>query len=108
MEKAVYVLYSGYITQAIQEYPTVERENFEKGNFADAPVEAVKVLVNDVGEAVAAEIEDAKARETPERANADVGHLRVRDDEGLQEAEVLEIGAEAQPVLLTLRHRALK
>ena len=47
------------------------------------PVKPVKVLVDDVGEAVAAEIENAKAREAPERANADVRHLRVGDHERL-------------------------
>ena len=73
-----------------------------------APVEPVKVLVDDVGEAVAAEVEEAEAGEAPERADADVGHLRVGDDERLQQPEVLEVGTEAQLVLKSLRHRALK
>ena len=73
-----------------------------------APIEPVKVLVDDVGEAVAAEVEESEAGEAPERADADVGHLRVGDDERLQQAEVLEVGTEAQLVLVSLRHRALK
>ena len=72
-----------------------------------APVEPVKVLVDDVGEAVAAEVEEAEAGEAPERADADVGHLRVGYDERLQQPEVLEVGTEAQLVLKSLRHRTL-
>ena len=77
-------------------------------HIPSAPVEPVKVLVDDVGEAVAAEVEEAEAGEAPERADADVGHLRVGDYERLQQPEVFEVGTEAQFVLKSLRHRALK
>eukprot|EP00095_Tigriopus_kingsejongensis_P000479 maker-scaffold1054_size66621-snap-gene-0.10 protein:Tk00479 transcript:maker-scaffold1054_size66621-snap-gene-0.10-mRNA-1 annotation:"upf0364 protein c6orf211 homolog" len=50
-------------------------------------VEAVKVLVHNSGELIAAQVEDAEAGEAPEGADADVGDVRVRDDQDLEEPQ---------------------
>ncbi len=66
-------------------------------------VQPVKVLVHDGGEPVPAEVQDPEPREAPQGPGAHVGHLRVRDDQDLEQAEVLEVGADGQDVVPPLQ-----